>query len=367
MTKKIEIHPILATNIAYYKLLQFTNNNSISGNSSCKLYLMEGEIPNTIDNVIDYGTTESVLVTWKNNRIRANHENQNVWLSAYAAVATKSGTVNWLYGSGNGLTFIGTVGLTGSGADLELDDVNIVQGKTYGISNLRIQVPTSFTYPSEQPPTYAVASAANSVDEGSPLTFTVTTTNLPSPTTLYWVVLTNAGDFSTSSGTVTINSNTGSFSVTPTSDTTTEVDAETFTVGILTSALSDVVVATSDPITINDTSQTPGPTYTLTPATDNVDEGSSLAITVGGTNIPNDTYYWTIETGAGEFATVDGTVSVTDNSGTFSVTPTTDVTTEGSETFTVALRSVSITGTILQTSESITINDTSLAPVSEPE
>ena len=146
MTKKIEIHPILATNIAYHKLLQFTNNNSNSVNSSCKLYLMEGEIPNTIDNVIDYGTTESVLVTWKNNRIRANHENQNVWLSAYAAVATKSGTVTWLYGSGNGLTFIGTVGLTGSGADLELDDVNIVQGKTYGISNLRIQVPTSFTY-----------------------------------------------------------------------------------------------------------------------------------------------------------------------------------------------------------------------------
>ena len=146
MTKKIEIHPILATNIAYYKLLQFTNSNSNSASGSCKLYLKEGEIPNTIDDAIDYGTTGSVLVTWKNNRIRANHQGQNVWLSTYAAAATISGTATWFYGSGNGLRFIGSVGLTGSGADLELDDVNIVQGKTYGISNLRIQTPTSFEY-----------------------------------------------------------------------------------------------------------------------------------------------------------------------------------------------------------------------------
>jgi hypothetical protein len=87
-----------------------------------------------------------------------------------------------------------------------------------------------------------------------------------------------------------------------------------------------------------------------------------LTITVGGTNITNGTYYWTIETGAGDFTTNTGEVSVTDNSGTFTVTPTEDSTTEGSETFTVALRSGSVSGSILQTSESITINDTSLAP-----
>jgi hypothetical protein len=100
-------------------------------------------------------------------------------------------------------------------------------------------------------------------------------------------------------------------------------------------------------------------TYTLTPAANNVDEGSSLEFTVGGTNITNGTYYWTIETNAGDFATTNGTVSVTNNSGTFSVTPDEDVTTEGAQTFTVALRSVSITGTILVTSAAVTINDTS--------
>ena len=35
----------------------------------------------------------------------------------------------------------------------------------------------------------------------------------------------------------------------------------------------------------------PAPTYTITPVADNVDEGSSLEFTIGGTNITNGTYY----------------------------------------------------------------------------
>ena len=107
------------------------------------------------------------------------------------------------------------------------------------------------------------------------------------------------------------------------------------------------------------------PTYTLTPffsgGPESVNEGSGLNFLVGGTNIPDGTYYWTIETNAGDFATTSGTVSVTSNYGVFGVTPTADTTTEGSETFTVALREGSITGTILVTSQSVTINDTSFA------
>ena len=41
-------------------------------------------------------------------------------------------------------------------------------------------------------PAYAVAPAANNVDEGSALTFNVTTTNVADATTLYWTA-TNAG------------------------------------------------------------------------------------------------------------------------------------------------------------------------------
>jgi hypothetical protein len=107
------------------------------------------------------------------------------------------------------------------------------------------------------------------------------------------------------------------------------------------------------------------PTYTVTPEFDNVDEGASLTFTVGGTNINNGTYYWTVN-GSGDFDTVDGTVTITSNTGSFTVTPTADATTEGAETFTARLRLGSITGTILATSEVVTINDTSLDPPVPP-
>jgi len=106
--------------------------------------------------------------------------------------------------------------------------------------------------------------------------------------------------------------------------------------------------------------------YTLTPAANNVNEGSSLTFTVSGSNIINGTYYWTINnttTAIADFGDNSGSFTITNNSGSFSVTPTADTTTEGSETFTVSIRSGSISGTVLQTSISITINDTSLTAV----
>ncbi len=112
----------------------------------------------------------------------------------------------------------------------------------------------------------------------------------------------------------------------------------------------------------------PSSTYALNFAGGNiVNEGSEQILAVGGTNVIAGTYYWTIETNAGDFATTSGEVTVTGGSGlslgTFSVIPTEDATTEGDQTFTVALRSGSVTGTILAISPGITINDTSLTPI----
>lgn len=106
-------------------------------------------------------------------------------------------------------------------------------------------------------PTYAVAAAggATSVNEGSSLTFNVTTTNITNGTTLYWTS-SNTTDFATTSGSFTITSNAGSFSVTPTADLTTE-GAETFTVSVRTTSTAGTIVATSATITINDTSTAP--------------------------------------------------------------------------------------------------------------
>ena len=104
------------------------------------------------------------------------------------------------------------------------------------------------------------------------------------------------------------------------------------------------------------------PTYTITPDFSSVDEGNTLTFNIGGENITDGTYYWTIESNAGDFTTTNGSFSISSNVGSFSVTPTADSTTEGVEVFEVAIRSGSITGTILQTSSSVTINDTSLDP-----
>jgi hypothetical protein len=88
---------------------------------------------------------------------------------------------------------------------------------------------------------------------------------------------------------------------------------------------------------------------------------------VGGTNIIDGTYYWSIAaTNSGDFGTTSGSLTITGNSGSFSVTPTADTTTEGPEPFTVTLHSTSTTGTTLATSSTIIINDTSQTPPAPP-
>ena len=106
---------------------------------------------------------------------------------------------------------------------------------------------------------YAVSPAASSVNEGSSLTFNVSTANVANGTTLYWTInnITTAdGDFSATSGTVSINSNAGTFSVTAIADSTTE-GSQTFTVSLRTTGVSGTVVDTSTTVTVNDTSTTP--------------------------------------------------------------------------------------------------------------
>jgi hypothetical protein len=107
----------------------------------------------------------------------------------------------------------------------------------------------------------------------------------------------------------------------------------------------------------------PTPTYTLTPSANSVDEGASVTFTVGGTNIPDGTYYWiSPDANTSDLEAVSGSVYVTNSYAAFSVTAIADLTTEGAESFTVWLRPASNGGTILATA-TVTINDTSLTPV----
>lgn len=104
------------------------------------------------------------------------------------------------------------------------------------------------------------------------------------------------------------------------------------------------------------------PVFTVNSATD-VNEGGSTIFSVTGLNILNGTYYWSVATNSGDFTVTSGSFTVTNNQGQFSVSPALDETTEGPETFTVSVRTGSSSGPIVATSNSVTINDTSLNPV----
>jgi len=140
-----------------------------------------------------------------------------------------------------------------------------------------------------RPTTYALSTAGSvtSIDEGAALTFNVTTTNVVDGTVLTWTTDRNPTDaggypieanrFSPAdSGQVTINNNTGTFTVT--------ISADSFTAPL--PQLYNIVVAGSNTllITVNDTSQTPP-----VPSSNQVISlNPNYIVTNGGTSIPND-------------------------------------------------------------------------------
>lgn len=110
---------------------------------------------------------------------------------------------------------------------------------------------------------------------------------------------------------------------------------------------------------------------TVTPSTLTPFEGDTVTFTVTGTNTVNGTYYYTIEQGevgavaAADFspASLNGTFTITSNSGSFTITPTKDLLTEGNESFTVFVRQTSTSGAVIGNTDVITITDSSLTPV----
>jgi hypothetical protein len=117
-------------------------------------------------------------------------------------------------------------------------------------------------------PTYAITGSPTVVNEGSSVTFTIVTTNVGNGTILYWTTnapdgelnTPSAGDFTdnTTEGSVTINSNAGSFIRTLVEDSATEGD-EVFVIKLRQDSTSGAVLATSNIVIIGDTSLSPPP------------------------------------------------------------------------------------------------------------
>jgi hypothetical protein len=121
---------------------------------------------------------------------------------------------------------------------------------------------------------YTITPSATSVNEGTTVTFNITTVNFGSGT-LYWTLqgmsgTINNADFSspanavTLGGSVTITSNSGSFAVVLSNDLTTE-GAESFRANLRTGSTAGTIVATSATVAVADTSLTPPPTFTVPP------------------------------------------------------------------------------------------------------
>ena len=222
------------------------------------------------------------------------------------------------------------------------------------------------------PPTFNITPSAASVNEGSSISFTVNTTDV-SATTLYYSTggTASAADFSN-------NSLSGSFSLVSTGSTTgiatfvrsiaTDFDTESgevFNIVIRTGSVSGTAVTTSSNITIGDTV----PSVTITESATSVDEGGSVTFTISGSNIPDGNYYYTIYEEEGTIASTDfnpanlnGSFSVSNNSGSITITIAEDITSEGPDKFRIQIRRDSVSGNIISTSNAITINDTSTTP-----
>ena len=226
-------------------------------------------------------------------------------------------------------------------------------------------------------PTYSISPSATSVNEGSSVTFTVTTAGVSNGTVLYWTTSQITGTIATSdfsdsalSGTVTITSGTGTISRTLANDLTTE-GSESFAIELRTGSTSGTIQATSATVVVSDTSLTT--TYAITANTASVNEGSTVQFTVTTTNVADSTVlYWTASQITGTITTSDfsdsalsGTVTITGNTGTISRTLANDLTTEGSESFAIELRTGSTSGTIQATSATVVVTDTSLTPATD--
>lgn len=238
---------------------------------------------------------------------------------------------------------------------------------------------TPFLQPYVTPPTVVIQSATVTpstftTTEGSTVTFNVVGTNTPNGTYYYTIeedIATGAitsADFTSGSltGTFSISGSTGSFSLTITKDLLTE-GAEEFNVYVRKDSTSGAILGTSGTISIADTSITP--VFTVTPTS--INEGSSGTFTVANVG-PDGTYYWTaigaasgsldLASTSGSFTVSGSTGGIDNGTGSFSVTTLADRQTEGAQTFQVEVRSGSISGTVVVTSASVTVNDTSLTP-----
>ena len=108
--------------------------------------------------------------------------------------------------------------------------------------------------------------------------------------------------------------------------------------------------------------------YAITPNISSVNEGGSVTFTVTTNGVLNGTVlYWSTNVVSGAVNATDftgglltGSIIINSNTASISRTLSSDLTTEGTESFQLQLRTDSVSGTVVATSSTVTINDTSI-------
>jgi hypothetical protein len=222
-------------------------------------------------------------------------------------------------------------------------------------------------------PIFSITESTTTINEGESITFTTTAENVASGTELFYTI---SGDVSAND--FVQNTLSGSFSVIdfgngiPVGSVTKNISLdlveegdEEFVFQVRTGSTSGTIVATSSTITIQDTI----PTFIIAPTATSINEGQSVTFNVTTTDIPNQTeiFFTTIGTvTASDFSdnSLSGSFTILDFGGSNGVGAFTrntvfDFISEQNKNFQIQLRLNSISGPIVGTSTTITVNNIS--------
>jgi hypothetical protein len=317
---------------------------------------------------------EGTTVTFRTNTVGVANTTLYYTILGSAGITTSDFTDNALTGSFNTVSGVGTTAKTLSN-DLSISEgtesfyMNISTGSTLG--PVVTTSPTVYVYDTSTA-TFNITPSTLFVNEGSSVGFSVTTTNIPDNTTVYYTISGSAGistsDFTDSalSGSFNIISNSATVTKTLVNDLSPNEGTETFNMSIRVGSTGGQIATTSSDVSVIDTSISP---YVVTPSTLNANEGSSVIFTTNTTGISDTTLYYNIAGSAGISASdftsnsLTGSFPLISGVGSTTLTLSNDTTTEGTETFYMNVRTGNpSSGPIVGVSSSVTINDTSLNP-----
>jgi len=143
-----------------HRLIGAFTTGAVGGTNAGELVIMAGTIPSSASGLTTttapVGTTQ--LVSFNTSQLGASHSGSVLTFSTPYVAATATNTASWFWyrtraavESGySGTTvyhsIIGSIGLPGSGADLEVASTSVVSGNAYRINRLRFTLPTISTY-----------------------------------------------------------------------------------------------------------------------------------------------------------------------------------------------------------------------------